>query len=309
MSLRPAPLFDAVSIVDLINRGQLYAVFQPIVDFNDGTILGYEGLIRGPAGSPLESPFNLFAQAHAEACVIELEQAAARSCVETFERLACRGKLFLNFSADALLQFAETSDDVLTLLHQSGISPERVVIELTEQSTIPDVDRFLMVLATLRTAGAQFALDDYGTANANMNLWVLLQPDVVKIDRFFIQNIAKDPLKFHAVRAMQHFAHASGAQLVAEGIENEADLIVVRDLGIGYAQGYFFDHPKAQPAPTVTEAARLAIRAGQIAVFPEASRTAKASPSSGVESARPLVQTAFPRDATNNEVAIHSHYD
>ena len=112
------------------------------------------------------------------------------------------------------------------------------------------------MLATLRTAGAQFALDDYGTANASMNLWVRLQPDVVKIDRFFIHDIASDPLKFEAVRAMQHFANASGAKLVAEGIENEADLIVVRDMGIGCGQGYFFGRPHAQPARMVADDAR-----------------------------------------------------
>ncbi|MCP2091837.1 UNVERIFIED_ORG: EAL domain-containing protein (putative c-di-GMP-specific phosphodiesterase class I)/GGDEF domain-containing protein [Paraburkholderia sediminicola] len=303
MSLRPSPRFDAISIVDLIARGQLSAVFQPIVDFDDGAILGYEGLIRGPAGSSLETPFELFAQASAEGCVIELEQAAARTCIETFARLACGGKLFLNFSAGALCQFAKASDDVLTLLRQSGISPERIVIELTEQSTIPDIGSFLLMLATLRTAGAQFALDDYGTANASMNLWVQLQPDVVKIDRFFIHNIASDPLKFEAVRAMQHFAHASGAKLVAEGIESEADLIVVRDIGIGCGQGYFFGRPNAQPTRMVTENARQAIRAGHISVFPEATRTLSASPSGGMVFTKTLVHApALPRGATNNDV-------
>ncbi|MGF6244803.1 EAL domain-containing protein (putative c-di-GMP-specific phosphodiesterase class I) [Paraburkholderia sp. GAS33] len=275
MSLRPSPGFDAISIVDLIDRGQLSAVFQPIMNFDDGAILGYEGLIRGPAGSPLESPYDLFAQASTEGCVIELEQAAARTCIETFAKLACAGKLFLNFSADTIRRFAEASDDVLTLLRESGISPERIVIELTEQSTIRDIDSLLQVLTTLRTAGAQFALDDYGTANASMNLWVQLQPDIVKIDRFFIHNIASNLLKLEAVRAIQHFAHASGAKLVAEGIENEADLIVVRDLGIACGQGYFFGRPTAQPARMVADEVRLAIRAGHIAVSCDRSRSCR----------------------------------
>jgi GGDEF domain-containing protein len=156
----------------------------------------------------------------------------------------------------------------------------------------------------LRTAGAQFALDDYGTANASMNLWVRLQPDVVKIDRFFIHDIASDPLKFEAVRAMQHFANASGARLVAEGIEDEADLIVVRDMGIGCGQGFFFGRPHAQPASSVTDDARDALRAGHIAVFPETTRTASsASPSGGMASAKMMVHApALPRHATNNDV-------
>ncbi|MGA7777068.1 MAG: phosphodiesterase [Paraburkholderia sp.] len=303
MSISSPPRSVAPSIEDLIARRQLSAVFQPIVDFDGGAILGYEGLIRGPAGTPLESPFALFAQAHAEGRVVELERAAALICIQAFARSECDGKLFLNFSAGALRHLANARDDALALLRQSGVEPERIVIELTEQSAIVDINNFLPVLATLRTAGAQFALDDYGTANASMNLWVRLQPDVVKIDRFFIHDIASDPLKFEAVRAMQHFANASGAKLVAEGIENEADLIVVRDMGIGCGQGYFFGRPSAQPARMVADDVRKAIRAGHIAVFPEATRTVSASPSGGMASAKMLVRApSLQRRATNNDV-------
>ncbi|SIT35127.1 Diguanylate cyclase/phosphodiesterase [Paraburkholderia ribeironis] len=301
----PSPSRSAAPpIGELIARRELCAVFQPIIDFADGAILGYEGLIRGPAGTTLETPFALFSQALAEGCAIELERAAARACIEAFAKLDFDGKLFLNFSAGAMRQLTDARDDTLALLRQRGVDPRRIVIELTEQSTILDVASFLPVIAALRTAGAQFALDDYGTANASMSLWVKLQPDVVKIDRFFIHDIASDPLKFEAVRAMQHFAHASGAQLVAEGIENEADLIVVRDMGIGCGQGYFFGRPRAQPARSVTDDARDALRAGHIAVFPEATRTVhSASSSGGMASAKMLVHApALPRQATNNDV-------
>ncbi|MFM0304367.1 phosphodiesterase [Paraburkholderia sediminicola] len=291
-------------IDELIARRDLSAVFQPIIDFDDGAVLGYEGLIRGPAGTPLEAPFALFSQALAEGCALELEQAAARTCIEAFARLDFDGKLFLNFSAGAIRQLAGALDDTLALLRHRGVDPQRIVIELTEQSTILDVASFLPVISSLRMAGAQFALDDYGTANASMNLWVRLQPDVVKIDRFFIHGISSDSLKFEAVRAMQHFASASGARLVAEGIEDEADLIVVRDMGIGCGQGYFFGRPHAQPARNVTDDARDALRAGHIAVFPENTRTvSSASPSGGMASAKMMVHApALPRHATNNDV-------
>jgi EAL domain-containing protein (putative c-di-GMP-specific phosphodiesterase class I)/GGDEF domain-containing protein len=304
MQSRSPSRFSAPRIEELIARRELSAVFQPIIDFEDGGILGYEGLIRGPAGTPLETPFALFSQALAEGCSIALERAAARTCIEAFARLGLDGKLFLNFSADALVQLADARDDSLALLRHRGIDPQRLVIELTEQSTILDVCKFEPVVASLRASGAQFALDDYGTANASMSLWVRLQPDVVKIDRFFIHDIASDPLKFKAVRAMQHFASASGAQLVAEGLENEADLIVVRDMGIGYGQGYFFGKPLAQPARHLTDGARDALRAGHIAVFPEATRAGGgASPSGGMASAKMLVHApALPRHATNNDV-------
>jgi EAL domain-containing protein (putative c-di-GMP-specific phosphodiesterase class I)/GGDEF domain-containing protein len=304
MQPRSSPRPAAPRIEELIARRELSAVFQPIVAFENGAILGYEGLIRGPAGTELEAPFALFSQALAEGCTIALERAAARTCIEAFARLAIDGKLFLNFSAGAIRQLAAAREDTLALLRDYGIDPQRIVIELTEQSAIPDVAGFAPVIASLRRTGAQFALDDYGTANASMNLWVRLQPDVVKIDRFFIHDIASDPLKFEAVRAMQHFANASGARLVAEGIENEADLIVVRDMGIGYGQGFFFAPPHPLPARKVTDNARDALRAAHIAVFPETTRAVSStSPSGGMASEKMLVPApALPRHATNNNV-------
>lgn len=291
-------------IEELIARRDLSAVFQPIIDFDGGAILGYEGLIRGPSGTSLEAPFALFSQALAEGCTLELEQAAARTCIDAFAKLDVDGKLFLNFSAGAIRRLAEARDDTLALLRHRGVDPHRIVIELTEQSTILDVASFVPLISALRTEGAQFALDDYGTANASMNLWVRLQPDVVKIDRFFIHGISTDSLKFEAVRAMQHFANASGARLVAEGIEDEADLIVVRDMGISCGQGYFLGRPHAQPSRSVTDDARDALLSGHIAVFPETTRTvSSASPSGGMASAKMMVHApALPRHATNNDV-------
>src|ERR1700758_1733511 len=102
MSPRPPPDYSAPSFEHLIARRSLSAVFQPIIDFEDGAILGYEGLIRGPAGTSLEAPFALFSQELAEGCTIELERAAARTCIEAFAQLDFDGKLFLNFSAGAM---------------------------------------------------------------------------------------------------------------------------------------------------------------------------------------------------------------
>jgi EAL domain-containing protein (putative c-di-GMP-specific phosphodiesterase class I)/GGDEF domain-containing protein len=291
-------------IAELIEAHALSAVFQPIVDFDGGAILGYEGLIRGPIRTSLESPGALFEQAAREGLTIELELAAAAICAANFAALGCEGKLFLNFSAEAIASLGRTREHAAAWLGRHGMPIERIVLELTEQCAIDNLAGFEPIVAALRETGAQFALDDYGTANASMNLWVRLQPDVVKIDRFFIEDIANDPLKFEAVRAMQRFAGASGARLVAEGIENEADLIVVRDMGIAFGQGYFFGRPQAPAQRTVSDAAREALGARHIAVFPGATRSqTPGSPSGGVAAAKMIVQApALPRSATNNDV-------
>jgi EAL domain-containing protein (putative c-di-GMP-specific phosphodiesterase class I) len=190
MSLSPSSPPGASSVAELIAQRALTAVFQPIVDFDRGTVLGYEGLIRGPAGTALEAPGMLFAEAAREGLSVALEHAAARACVAAFADLGCEGKLFLNFSADALIALADTRERTLAWLQRQRLAVDRIVLELTEQCAIADVGSFAPAVGTLREAGIQFALDDYGTANASMNLWVRLQPDVVKIDRFFIHDIA-----------------------------------------------------------------------------------------------------------------------
>jgi len=291
-------------IKDLISRGGLSAVFQPVVGFEDDAIYGYEGLIRGPVRTSLETACVLFSRASAEGCALELEHAAARICIEAFAELACEGKLLLNFSAQALEQIATNLDDWLSLLSESRIDPTRIVLELTEQSVIQDIGSFLPVIATLRATGAQLALDDYGTANASMSLWVRLRPDLVKIDRFFIHRIASDTLKFEAVKSMQYFAKASGTRFIAEGVENEADLIVVRDMGISYVQGFYFGRPDAKPPRFIADEARQAMRTDSNGVFPETSNTlGGASPSGGMASEKMLVHApALPHHATNNNV-------
>ncbi|WP_033356337.1 EAL domain-containing protein, partial [Burkholderia ubonensis] len=291
---------DAARTARLIADRALAAVFQPIVDLGSGTVIAYEGLIRGPHGTDLELPAALFAQAAREGTTIALEHAAAITCLDAFAALGCDGKLFLNFSAGAILALAREREHARMLLERAQIAAERIVIELTEQNASTDLAQVAPAVASLRDAGIQFALDDYGTANASMNLWLRLHPDVVKIDRFFIHDIALDPLKFEAVRAMQHFAHASGAKLIAEGIEHERDLIVVRDMGICCVQGFLLGRPHARPERVVAPAARDAIRAPHIAVFPDASRTARPS---GTVAAKMLVAApALPRDVTSNDV-------
>nr|WP_245964740.1 phosphodiesterase [Trinickia dinghuensis] len=302
MSQSPPP--GESDVAELIARRTLTAVFQPIVDFDGGAILGYEGLIRGPAGTALEAPGALFAKAAREGLSVALEHAAARTCVATFASLGCEGKLFLNFSAEALVALRETRESTIAWIQRHGLAVDRLVLELTEQSAIADVASFAPAVGALRETGIQFALDDYGTANASMNLWVRLQPDVVKIDRFFIHGIAGDPLKFEAVRAMQHFAGASGARLVAEGIETAADLIVVRDMGIALGQGFFIGRPSAQVSRECAQGAREALGAGHIAVFPGATRSpVAASPSGGMAAAKMIVTApALQKSATNNDV-------
>ncbi len=296
----PVPVAAAalVRVADLLAADALSAQFQPIVAIAGGAIIGYEGLVRGPAGSAVEMPGPLFAQAAREGCSLDLELAAAATCVKAFAASGADGQLFVNFSAHAIVQLARQRERVLAALPAS-----RIVIELTEQHPASDLPGLPAALAELRGSGIAFALDDYGTANASMSAWVRLRPDIVKIDRFFIDGIASDPRKFEAVKAMQHFALATGSRLIAEGIECAADLIVVRDLGIDCGQGFFLGRPATVPAPRTAAPAHDALRAPHIAVFPGVTRTATITrPNATVTDKMRVPAPALPSHATNNQV-------
>ncbi|EIM93081.1 diguanylate cyclase/phosphodiesterase [Paraburkholderia hospita] len=205
-------------------------------------------------------PGELFSQAAREGLSVDLELAAARTCVDAFTQHQCEGKLYLNFSALALHRTTLELGDPLAFLCDSVLTADRVVIELTEQSEILSLPLFLEVVEAIRATGATLALDDYGTGNASMSLWLQLMPGVVKIDRLFVDGISTDPLKFAAVTAMIGFAKESGTELIAEGIENTTDLAVLRDLGIDRGQGYLFGRPEARPivADEITRALHTA---------------------------------------------------
>ncbi|WER49944.1 EAL domain-containing protein [Cupriavidus sp. WKF15] len=243
------------TIAECIEKQLLSAVFQPIGYLTSGEILGYEGLIRGPVGSVLESPQALFLQAQREECMVQLERFAARVCVRAFAQARLPGKLFINFSAAAIREVASNEDDVRDFLGSVRFPPERIVIELTEQASPEPLACLESSLRAIREAGAQFALDDFGQGNANLSLWIALQPDYVKIDRSVVDGVAKSAFRLEVLRYMQGLANAGNATLIAEGLETVEDLMVCRDIGISCAQGYILGKPVSTPSVRLEESA------------------------------------------------------
>ncbi|QOT81291.1 phosphodiesterase [Cupriavidus basilensis] len=263
-----------MSIAKCIEQEQLSAVFQPIGYLASGEILGYEALIRGPAGTALESPQALFEQARREGCMVRLERSAARVCISAFAKTGLPGKLFLNFSAQAIREIVSSKRDVRQFLGAVQFSVERIVIELTEQTSPEPLASLVSSIRVLRDGGAQFALDDYGQGNANLSLWIALQPDYVKVDRAIVDGVANSAFRLAALRCLQVLANAGNATLIAEGLETVEDLTVCRDIGIACAQGFVLGKPHATPSASLEEQALAAIAAVSIAVFPEAVKLA-----------------------------------
>jgi diguanylate cyclase (GGDEF)-like protein len=236
----------------IINQRLLTARFQPIIQMQTGEILGYEGLIRGPSDSPLHSPINLFKAAWENNLTATVEHLCRRVVLEQFAALELPGKLFLNVSPESLLQRDVKHGETLDYIHELGINPERVIIELTEYQPTHDYGLLHDAVMHYRQMGFEIAIDDLGEGFSSLRLWSELKPEFVKIDMHFIQGIDNDPVKMQFVRSIQSIAEKSGTKVVAEGIETQAELIAIRDLGVACGQGYHIAKPHPQPGRAVS---------------------------------------------------------
>ncbi|KDB09359.1 diguanylate cyclase/phosphodiesterase [Burkholderia sp. lig30] len=287
-----------VSISECIKGQLLRPVFQPIGALASGDVVAFEALIRGPAQSPLESPAALFGLAELEGSRVRLERFAAHVSLTAFSQAGVPGKLFVNLSADAIREIAAGRDEMLGCLHALQLDPERIVIELTEQADAGDLSTLVSAVSFLRESGMQLALDDYGSGNANLSLWIGLMPDYVKIDRSIINGAGKSPFRFEVLRYLGQLAESSGAQLVAEGLENIEDLMVCRDLGIDYGQGFLLGKPHRVLAGRLEETALAAIHDKAITVFPDA---AQGAPRAFSASKLVVHAPTLPAAATSND--------
>lgn len=234
-------------LYNIIQHTQLTAVFQPILDMNQAKVIGFEGLIRGPADSVLHTPIELFSVANTCGMVTEVEYLARHVVLESFAKLGLEGKVFLNISPNILLQKYSKKDDTLKYIEALGLQPSQVIIELTENSQSLNYQLLRDATQHYRKQGFEIAIDDLGEGFSGLRLWSEIRPDYVKIDKHFIHNINLDPVKLQFARSIQEIAEKSGAQVIAEGIETHAELMAVRDLGIAFGQGYHIAKPNASP--------------------------------------------------------------
>ncbi|RUO39603.1 hypothetical protein CWE22_09940 [Pseudidiomarina aestuarii] len=239
----------------LLENASLTAVFQPIVDIDQGPIVGYEALIRGPEGHPLHRPLALFDVAKKSGREAELEVLCREIALQQFARLELPGLLFLNANPNTLTAANYPQGCTLTAAKTAGIDPTRIVIELSEQHPVSSPDELKRVVHRYQQAGFKIALDDLGSAYSGLTLWAELEPDYIKIDRHFIDRIDQQPRKREFVKSITQLARSLGATIIAEGVERADELRELQRMGIPLAQGYFLGLPQANPATQLTNTA------------------------------------------------------
>lgn len=229
----------------ILQQRALQPLFQPIFSLVDAEIIGFEALIRGPSDSPLHSPIQLFKTAVACRKLEPLEMLCRELSIKAFAVSGVAGKLFLNVNPLILLTSDHPSGLTKSMLQAAGLDPARVVIEISEQYQVEDAALLIKAVHHYRELGFSIAIDDLGSGFSGLKLWSELQPDIVKIDRYFISDVHRDPTKRAFVQNIIRLAKATGSQIVAEGIETEEELLLCRELGADLAQGYLLGRPKS----------------------------------------------------------------
>ena len=129
------------------------------------------------------------------------------------------------------------------LVEDMGLSKERIIIELTEESAIKDYNLFNRAIERYRGRGYRIAIDDFGTGYGGLKMLSMIEPDFVKIDRYFISNIDQAAVNFNLVDSITTTCHRMGIKVIAEGIETEEELKAVSNMGIELLQGYYLRKP------------------------------------------------------------------
>lgn len=232
--------------LQVLREGSVNYHFQPIFSAHTGMVQAYEALMRIEMPI-LRSPLTVMKLAREMDKLYEVERLTAFKATATFVMMQSRGrlhentKLFLNSIASISLNDADTKQ----FKAQFGDLMDNLVIEITEEEGI-NHDALERKRNALGGQGA-LALDDWGSGYSNGNSLLELSPEYIKVDIAIIRGIDTDADKQQLVKGIVDYAHGRGMKIVAEGIETEAELRKVIDLGVDLLQGYFLAKPAASP--------------------------------------------------------------
>lgn len=219
----------------LIAEQQFHPVYQEIFRLQDMSVVGFEALTRFDCGGERTTE-GWFVEASKVGLACELESATAVRAIANLPHIEANQFLSINLSPEALL----ASSALEPLL---GHDLKRVVVEITEHKEIQDYTAVASILAPLRNQGLRLAVDDAGAGYASLRHILQLQPDIIKLDRSLIHNLHRNAAELALAKALVTFAQATGAEIIAEGVESNGELKALVGLGVNLAQGYLLARP------------------------------------------------------------------
>jgi diguanylate cyclase (GGDEF)-like protein/PAS domain S-box-containing protein len=226
--------------------------YQPVVSATDGSTVAMEALVRWRRGEDLLPPAEFIPALEQSGQVVALgEWVLRRACMDAI-RWPLHVQVNVNLSGRQLAD-PQLVQHVAQALTESGLSPDRLMLEITESVLMHNTDASIRQLQQLRELGVGLAIDDFGTGYSSLSYLRAFPVDELKIDRSFIEAIADDTTAVPLVATIVHLARSLNLTTVAEGVETQAQSEVLTELGCDRLQGYFFARPG--PVEDVLQAA------------------------------------------------------
>lgn len=220
--------------------------FQPVVNIHSGVCFGYEALVRGVDAAGFASIADFFDQAHADRVLPMLHRSLLQKAIAKFSRIPWHEQVCLFYNLDNRLFNSDDYeiDAIAEALETDGFARGKLTFEISEQHNVDDPLGLTHRLKSLRKNGIRIALDDFGVGFSGLRMLYYARPDYIKIDRFFIQDIAEDAEKRVLVGSIVSIAHQMGIIVIAEGVENEHEYYECRKIGCDMIQGYLLQKPQ-----------------------------------------------------------------
>jgi diguanylate cyclase len=257
-----------------LERDEFRLYLQPEIDLQTGALIGAEGLIRWfHPERGLIPPSGFISFAEETGLIREIGAWTLEQACRVLPRLVSLSKtfrLYVNLSASELADpsFLERLNDTVAKSH---VSTAHIGFEVTETMAMTNPALALATIAALKKQGFSVAIDDFGTGYSSLAYLTSLKPNVIKIDKSFVTDIADNSDSAALVQTVVLFAKKTGRRVLAEGVETSSQMNVLRAMGVSYAQGYLIAKP--MPVESFTEwARRWAIRQPSTAPLADAGK-------------------------------------
>ncbi|MDH3294204.1 MAG: EAL domain-containing protein [Acidimicrobiia bacterium] len=231
-----------------IAENELVVHYQPIVDVETGDAERYEALVRWnhPVRGMIH-PADFLSVAAESSLIVDIgDRVLHRACHQAVRWTQMTGRpitVAVNVAERQLLDLGLVGS-VTKALAESGLPPDQLELEITEELIMERLDRALLVLRQLELAGVKLVIDDFGTSQASLaRLQSLAMVSTLKIDRIFVEGLANESVDRNIVTAIVSLASSIGMSIVAEGVEQADQAAVLRALGVRYQQGFLYQRP------------------------------------------------------------------
>jgi EAL domain-containing protein (putative c-di-GMP-specific phosphodiesterase class I) len=219
--------------------------FQPIVNVTTAEVFSYEALIRGHHH---ESAPEVLSKINA-ARKNEIDQQCRIQAIKLAASLGLSTHLNLNLLPKSIETLPSSIRTVLETIKACGLLPEQIIIEVLEHEFISDPDHFRTVVNEYRSSGLLFAIDDFGSGYAGLNLLADFQPDFIKLDMQLVHQIDRKGPRQAIIRGIVRTCFDLGIEIIAEGVETREEYDWLRGEGIGLFQGFLFSAPAFEALP------------------------------------------------------------